>query len=267
MQPWNQSFERECRAQVEALCAPAAPAAPDGRERAWKLLLVRVAPQIEAWVSQSPLLRRCGLATPDDARAVLIDVIGRLRQHDFGNLHRFRAAQATSTPDDDAELEVVERLSRLASAEGAAGADADAPDEAREGTPLRGWLLGLTRFVIKDHVKQRMGWSRPPASPEDRERSRRDLTSNAERFDDLPEQGERPPITDLLTLRRRLEEMRAYADTFPPEMRQALELWMNDADFEEIARGVGVPSAERARALVRAAQARLRERFRGAATS
>lgn len=287
MEPWTQSFERECRAQVDTLCAQGSD--PLDRDRAWKALLVRASPHVEAWVRQSPLLRRSSLNTPDDARAVLIDVIGRLWQRDFENLRRFAAAQRTDLPDDAQELSLVERLVRLESevpaaaahgpdadgeAEGGRGAEADgeseaAQSDATQSTPLRGWMLGVTRFVIKDHVKRRLGFGAAAAREVDgrRARTRRDLDSGAERFDDLPERGERPPITDLLMLRHRLAALQEYADTFPPEMKQALALWMKDESFDQIARSVGVATPERARALVRAAQARLRERFRGVASS
>lgn len=45
-------------------------------------------------------------------------------------------------------------------------------------------------------------------------------------------------------------------------MRAALTLWTEDVDFAEIANRLGLGDAARARALVRAAQARLREQFR-----
>jgi hypothetical protein len=93
--------------------------------------------------------------------------------------------------------------------------------------------------------------------------TRRDVNTDAERFDRVAEPTVRPPITDFLTLSRIVAAMREHAGTFPPAMRRALELWLDDTSFEDIARAVGEPDAERARALVRAAQARLRERFRG----
>lgn len=61
--------------------------------------------------------------------------------------------------------------------------------------------------------------------------------------------------------------MREFVATFPESMRVAFDLWLHDHAFEEIAARLGqmdaeAASAEQARKLVRAAQARLRERFR-----
>ena len=251
MHPWDANLEARCRAQVAALCSPGLAAVE--RDQTWKALLVSISPHVEWWARQSPLLRRSSLATADDARSVLVEVIGRLARSDFANLRRFLAAMPSGTAEEDEELQVVDRLSRLASdLEGAEPADL------LQGTPLRAWLLGLTRFAIKDHLKSRLGWSRQNRD------ARHALNSGAERLEDQPEQGERPPLSDLIGLRRLLESMREQVATFPPEMRSALELWMNDHGFEAIAGSLKLESPERARALVRAAQARLRERFRGA---
>jgi hypothetical protein len=91
----------------------------------------------------------------------------------------------------------VERLSRAAGDEEERGLDE--PHD----TPLRGWLLGLLRFTVKDHVKKRLGWSAAGGH------SRRDLTTDAERLDDQPDTRVRPPITDLIALRRMAADGRA----------------------------------------------------------
>ena len=188
----------------------------------------------------------------------------------------------------------------------------------REETPLRGWLLSLTRFAVKDHVKQRLGWStsvrvtyglerdrgasvprealegavrglpgmltaeldertlvlgveylpgtaRPTqihaaieragyeiTTKPDLRRSKRDLVTGAERLDAITEAGARPPLTDAVTLHRLMTEVSAFMDTFPDPMR-----------IDAIAMQLGLENGERARALVRAGLARLRERFRG----
>jgi DNA-directed RNA polymerase specialized sigma24 family protein len=254
MGEWDSNFDRECRGLVKTICT----AAGREREAAWQTLLLRASPHLEGWILRSTLLQRCRLATPDDARAVLVEVIERLAQRGFENLRRFLDAQPPAPgPDDELELSEVSRLARTAeSDDDAAEAAADAPD-----TPLRGWLIGLLRFAVKDHIKKRLGWTaRRPG--EERAPSRRDLSTDADRLDDQPEAGERPPITDLMAMRQMLDRMRDYSATFPVPMRQALELWMQDVGFDEIAVRLGVEGPERSRALVRAAQARLRERFR-----
>jgi hypothetical protein len=97
----------------------------------------------------------------------------------------------------------------------------------------------------------------------DLRRSRRDLVTGAERFDAITEAGARPPMTDALTLHRLMAEVTAFMETFPEAMRKSVRLWLDDETFEAIAVQVEVEDAERARALVRAGMARLRERFRG----
>jgi hypothetical protein len=116
--------------------------------------------------ARSPALRRTGLTGEDEPRAVLVDVIDRLCDRDFAALRRYLAYQrdaaaAEAAARDEAaehdEAGLVERLARLAGGPDdppAPTADADLTT----GTPLRGWLLLQTRFVIKDHVKQRLGW-------------------------------------------------------------------------------------------------------------
>jgi hypothetical protein len=200
------------------------------------------------------------------------------------------------------------------------------PEPAR--TPLRGWLRSLTRYAVKDHVKQRFGWTtsiraryvvepktgaargeallaavrgiagvlaadlderagaldveylpgttraerveaaigaagyRVTASP-DLGRSKRDLCTGAARLDAVTEPGERPAITDAITIGRLLEEITAHMRTFPEPMAEAVRLWLHDEPYDEIAARLGLDDAERGRALVRAGLARLRERFRG----
>lgn len=95
-------------------------------------------------------------------------------------------------------------------------------------------------------------------------RDRRHVGSGADRLDDAPEPSTRPGMTDRLTLEQMLGEIRAFADGFPPDLRTALDLWMSDVDYPDIAQRVGVPGPAEARALVRSAQARLRAKFRGA---
>lgn len=250
MREWDDAFERECRALVETI-ADSSIEKP-GRDLAWRELMTRIAPHIENWARRSPALRRCRLDGEDDARAVLIAVMARLSQREYENLGRFVAGQAAADGDGDSD-------------------DDDSVDdsEPRGGparTPLRGWLLGLSRFAIKDHLKQRLGWNGPApdaVAEGGRQASKRDLGTDAARFDELLEQGARPPMTDMLTRRRLFDEVMAYAATLPPDMQGALEGWMNDLGFDEIAAQLGLADADAARALVRAATARLRDRLRG----
>lgn len=113
--------------------------------------------------------------------------------------------------------------------------------------------LPLVLQTIADH-----GWiATPPITPD-----KRAVGSGAEPLDAISEIGVRPGMTDQLTLIKLLAEIREHAAGFPNAMRDALALWMEDIPYPEIASRVGVADADAARALVRAAHARLRERFR-----
>jgi DNA-directed RNA polymerase specialized sigma24 family protein len=250
MTDWDQDFEAGCRERVLLACDGARPARE--REAAWKALLVRIAPFLERWAARAPVLRRSGLASEDDARAVLVAVLARLSARDFANLRAFLGAQPPT--DDDAEI--VESIVRLARADDeATEREPGAPD----GQPLRGWLFRLVRYCAADHVRERLGWSEGRG---DGALTRRDVGTNADRLDGAAEPASRPPITDLVTCRRVLSEIRTHMDSFPADMRAALDRWLGDASFDEIARELGLEGEAEARGLVRAGLARLRARFR-----
>ena len=67
----------------------------------------------------------------------------------------------------------------------------------------------------------------------------------------------------MLGVRRALAEITAHIAQFPPAQQRALSLWLDDQGFDAIALAMGLASAREAQALVRAAHARLRDRFRG----
>ena len=156
MRRWDEPFEDECHRLVDRLCDGRV--ADDARNTAWRSLLVLVAPHIEAWAAQSAVLRRCGLGSEDEVRSVLVGVMTRMSARSFANLHAY-LDQQPAPADDDVEATIVEGIVRLARLD---ELDAQAtPPQASEadGTPLRGWLRSLTRYAVKDHVKQRFGWT------------------------------------------------------------------------------------------------------------
>ncbi len=240
---WDAAFERRACERVARVI--------EGDRAAWRALLIDVAPRIEDWARNSFVLRRCRLAGDDDARTVMVDVLERLAADDHANLRRFVARQAPAVHDDDTLLGELVKLGKLDDDAAAAADDAT-------GTPLRAWLLHLVDFAARDHVRRRLGWASAPGEP-----SKRDLHTDASPLDVAPEPASRPPMTDRLTVQQLVGEVNEHVATFPDDMQRALRLWLDDAEFAEIARELGLPGAERARALVRAAQARLRDRFRG----
>jgi hypothetical protein len=321
MTRWDPVFDRGCQDLVAALCEAKAEAS---RTQAWQALITRTGPFIEEWARSSAILRRCRLGDEDEARAILVAVLERMRQHNFQNLKDYLARQPPRMPGDCEET-AVDELAQVARLCDADGGDDDR-DDARS-TPFRGWLLQLTHYAVRDHVRRRLGWGQTArisfgVEPERGRRStdlaasvrsldgialaifdepsatltveylsgslrrdaitraieqagwtvvhapaplatKRDLGTDAERLHDIPEQGARPPITDLMAVRRLISEVRAYMGTFPPPMRAALELWLEDRGFAEISSRLSLADPAEARAIVRAGQARLRERFRG----
>ena len=251
MKQWDAQVEQACHDAIARLCS--ARSQSDEQRAAWHRLLQWVAPFIEGWAARSWLLRRWRLATEDDQRAVLVLVLSRLSRDRYDNLRRYLARQAPETSLSD-EHRAIERLARLARIDADESAMERAPDTAA--TPLRSWLLTLVRFCTCDHVRQRMGWSQQEGP------SRRDLGTDAARLSAVAEPAARPPMTDYLTVRGLLQRIDEQIDTFDPEMRQALQLWTRDASYADIAAALGLDDGARARKLVRAALARLRDRFR-----
>ncbi len=249
MSRWTREVDERARALIDGVLAGG-----DVRPGAWRGLMVLLAPHLEAWARASRLLRRCRLAGDDDARAVMVAVFERLAANDHANLRAFVVREAAAEAAADALLTDLERLGRLEEPD-----DADAAPAA-EDAPVKAWLLRSLDYAAHDHVRRRFGWADRDDGP-----SKRDLGSDAVRLDAVDDAGARPPLTDRLTVSRLVAEVRAYMATFPAPMQAALDLWLDDHGFAEIAAALSLADADAARALVRAGQARLRERFRGRA--
>lgn len=216
--------------------------------------MVRIAPRIEGWARGSYVLRRCRLAGDDDVRAVMVSVLERLAAGAHANLRKFVARSELPAPADDLISEVV-RLGRLVDD---ADEGADDTADAAEDTPLRAWLLRLVDYTARDHVRDRYGWAVGDGGP-----SKRDLHTGAGQLADQPEPAERPAMTDRLTISRLVEEIHQHIRTFPAQMRDAILLWLDDVPPDDIAAQLALGDVGKAKALVRAGQARLREKFRG----
>ncbi len=249
MDRWTASVEDQVRGAIDAVVAGG-----PGRLASWRNLMALVAPHVEAWARASRLLRRCRLAGDDDARAVMVAVFERLAASDHANLRAFVAREAVPAGDGD---ELVDELERLGRVDDDGDGDGDGDEAA---TPARAWLLRLVDYAARDHVRRRFGWADGEGGP-----TKRDLHSDAAPLDSSVEVGARPPMTDRLTVSKLVAEVRAYMASFPDGMRQAVTLWLDDRGFDEIAAELSLADADKARALVRAGQARLREKFRGRA--
>lgn len=244
MGAWNHAFEQEAVSLVQRAA---------GKDlAAWRALMVKIAPRLEHWARHNKLLKRCRLSTDDDARAVMVAVLERLAANSYENLKGFLAHTEPAPPEDDLVAEVI-RLGKLDD-------DGSATDQTDDdtGTPLRAWLLRLVDFTSRDHVRKRLGWG-----PRDGAPNKRDLHSDAAPLEDSPEPSARPPMTDRLTVSKLVAEVTQTIDTFPADMASAVRLWLDDVDPHEIAKRLALADAGKAKALIRAGQARLRERFRG----
>ncbi|MCK6572370.1 hypothetical protein L6V77_14870 [Myxococcota bacterium] len=257
MDVWDEPFDRARRDEIERVCADPS---GEGRAVAWRTLVLAIAPHIERQARASALLRRCGLTGEDEARWVLVDALERLSRNDHENLRAFRSRQRpieTGVAPQDA----LDTLGGLLEAE--VTPEGDVADESPPPTtPFRGWLRGLVKYAIRDHLRRRLG-----APPAEGRPGKRDVATDAARFPTGEEPGARPPVTDWVGLRAAMEEIDAHLARMPPVMQAALRHWSTDASFDEIARAVGLEDAERARATVRAGLARLRERLRPMRTS
>ncbi len=247
MSVWTAAFEGEVSTLVQRLVETR-------DQQVWRALMVKIAPRLEGWARGNRLLRRCRLAGDDDARAVMVAVLERLAANDYENLRSFLAHAEQAPPDDDLVAEVI-RLGKLDADEADA---AEAGIDLDRGTPLRAWLLRLVDFTARDHVRRRLGWGARDGAP-----NKRDLHSDAAPLDEHPEPSARPPMTDRLTVSKLVAEVSEHIATFPVDMRTAVIMWLDDADPAEIATRLDLPDPGRAKALIRAGQARLRERFRG----
>ena len=245
MGAWNLAFEQEAVSLVQRVVAK--------DKAAWRTLMVMIAPRLEGWARHNKLLKRCRLSSDDDARAVMVAVLERLAANDYENLKSFLAHTEPAPPEDDLVAEVI-RLSKLDDDDGRSSGEID--DDT--GTPLRAWLLKLVDFTSRDHVRKRLGWGPRDGSP-----TKRDLHSDAAPLEDSPEPSARPPMTDRLTVSKLVAEVTQTIDTFPADMATAVRLWLDDVSPQEIAKRLALADAAKAKALIRAGQARLRERFRG----
>ena len=226
------------------------------RAAAWRELLVAVSPHVEKWASQSRLLRRWRLTSPDEAREVLVLSIERLMRGDYTNLRAFLARPDQGPERARADADSIAELSQLL----------DIADEHEQhaddvvGTPLRAWLKRLVDFAIRDHLYARLGRADSKRAAEGR--TKRDAHTDAKPIETGDIGAMRPPMTDALTLRKIAQQVEAYAEErLSPEQWRAVRMRRDDASFEEIAAELALSSAEDARKLVRSGIERLRSHF------
>lgn len=118
------------------------------------------------------------------------------------------------------------------------------------------WLRIVMANVVRDYVRQQAGPGLDPQAAQDL--AVRKLIKELATSPCIDELGKRPAMTDAQTAR----ELAEYAERcLPPLQARALSRWVEGAGGDEIARDIGLPDAEAAQKLVRAAVASLRRHF------
>jgi DNA-directed RNA polymerase specialized sigma24 family protein len=195
-------------------------AAAGGDEGAWQRLWNAIEGPLTRVVAQRSFLGP--LSRRDDDRAnIVVSVMGRLRDDGFRRLQVYL-------------------------------------DTKRENPRLRfmSWLRVVTKRVGIDYLRQHQNWIRRTsanASTPGRWVDAGTLPPDSEL------RGERPPVTNIGTVRELLEFAK---HELPPEQLRALQLWAASETFDQIAHTMELPSAREAERRVRAALERMRRKFR-----
>jgi RNA polymerase sigma factor (sigma-70 family) len=202
-----------------------------GDAAAWTELQGSLQPTVAAIARAHAGLRERGLAgLPDEIAELTAATFERLSKHDFQNLRAWQAKR-----------------------QAAAGASA-----------FDGWLYGAVDYAVREHLRRRYGRAPSEASESQGVRpSKRDLQSHAGRLDD-PDAPDRAFLQTLsMTARLTAREIFAFAGAhFSPQELEALRLYyQEDQSFEDIARRLGLESAQAADRLIRRLNARLRYQF------
>jgi DNA-directed RNA polymerase specialized sigma24 family protein len=162
----------------------------------------------------------------DDCRNIVLDVLEALRASDHARLRRFVEARAKNPA-----------------------------------LPFFAWLTVVTKRLAVDYMRRQDGYEdlrkRPGAS----------ATGAWSPTTALPPDSQLPGTRPAMTNRAAAAELLEYAGRdLPAPQRAALASWIEGGKFDEIAAGLGLPDADDAERLVRAALERLRRRFRDGGT-
>jgi DNA-directed RNA polymerase specialized sigma24 family protein len=158
----------------------------------------------------------------DDVRNILVEVMARLRDDDFRRLRRYLDQKA------------------------------DKPK-----MTFMPWLIVVTKRIAIDYLRAHADYI------DKRRDQRTESPGKWVEHGTLPSDsrldGGRPPVTTRGTA---LAMLRYAYDALPPEQVSALELWILNKGFKEIAEELGLATAKDAERLLRAALERLRRQFR-----
>lgn len=194
-----------------------------------------------------------------DARRELIEVLWPTW---LGLARASRALRPLARSDDSAH-EVVARLVEKLGRAGGRGLRLYRPwRERHPDKTFADWMKIVVANAVRDHLREQLGATRAPPSPEDPSVKR--LLNEFAGSPLLEELGVRPPMTAAQTARQLLEYARAH---LPPDQWAALVAWIDGASFAEIEEQLGVREPDGGQKLVRAAIAVLRRHFAGGSAS
>lgn len=199
---WDDLTHARCDALVSRIVAPGA--AADVQARSWSELFALIAADLERWSRSTPLLRRAGLASEDDWRAVFLRVVERLVRRQYANLRAYResceAHRAAGT------------LGR---------------------TPLEAWLRQLVRYAAADEVERCLAQrrTRPAGGAATVEGlGQRRVTQ--------------PSAVTAVAARQRSVRLRAALQELDDDQRCALLRRVQGAGYDDIAGAMGVSARE-----------------------
>jgi DNA-directed RNA polymerase specialized sigma24 family protein len=217
---WEVELSETCERLVSELLA--SPAASPQRADCWRSLFSHIAPYLESWCRGSAVLRRAGLRSEDDWRAVFVRAVERIVRHQFANLQAY-----------------VDHCAKRRT-EGTLG-----------NTPLEAWLRQLVRYAAGDEVSRFLSVKRiEPAGG----------ARTLEELADGQRTPDRSLLTDLDIRQRSIPIQRAIRE-LGEDQRAALAQRLGGASYDDIAAALATTS-EAARHLVRAAKASLRRSLR-----
>ncbi|MDB4977296.1 MAG: hypothetical protein JWN48_5637 [Myxococcaceae bacterium] len=198
-------------------------------QAAWRELLVRITPSIQAIAGAHALLRKTGSSSrADDVAEVTAALFARLARDDFKNLHSYLTQRTRDAPQT-----------------------------------FESWLYGALDFTIRDHVRARFGRvPRNLAQSSLPRPSKRDLNTQAGVFE---EEHFRLSLAACFGVTTQLElaKIMQYVEAhFSAEEQLAMQLrYGADKSLAEIAAELNLRDEESADKLIRKLNARLRHHF------
>jgi DNA-directed RNA polymerase specialized sigma24 family protein len=217
---WDDATHARCDALVTRIVSRHPDAA--AQARSWSELFALIAGDLERWCRANALLRRAGLGSEDDWRAVFLRVIERLVRKQYASLRAYQESCEAHR------------------AQGTLGR-----------TPFEAWLRQLVRYAAADEVERCLAQRRTrPAGG----------AATVEGLGQGHRAAPPSPVT-AVAAKQRSARLQAALQQLDDDQRCALLRRVQGAGYDDIGGAMGV-SAREAHDLVRAAKACLRRGLR-----